>query len=134
MDLLLISDKNNSHYVYIKDFNEFMCNKIKCRNKKHFCRYRSQCFSSEKTLTEHKEVFLKINFKQTVNLKIITNSQLLQIYADLVCDVKKVKSSDKSSDRGDNASQTEKYQDYIPCSFAYNVFCVEDKFSKPIVL
>ena len=34
MDLLLISDENNSHYVYIKDFNRFMCNKTKCRNKK----------------------------------------------------------------------------------------------------
>ena len=35
MDLLLISDENNSHYVYIKDFNRFMCNKTKCRNKKN---------------------------------------------------------------------------------------------------
>ena len=26
MDLLLISDKNKSHYVYIKDFNRFVCN------------------------------------------------------------------------------------------------------------
>ena len=32
MDLLLISDKNKSHYVYIKDFDRFMCNKTK--NKK----------------------------------------------------------------------------------------------------
>ena len=142
MDLLLINYENNSHYVYIKDFKEFMCNKVKCRNKKHFCRYRLQCFSSENVLTEHKEVFFKINLKQTVKLKSSSikfknyHKQLaapLKIYADLVCDVKKVKNSDKSSDRGDNASQTEKYQDYIPCSFAYNVFCVEDKFSQPIV-
>ena len=27
LDLLLISDKNKSHYVYIKDFNRFMCKK-----------------------------------------------------------------------------------------------------------
>ena len=27
MDLLLITDKNKSHYVYIKDFNRFMCDK-----------------------------------------------------------------------------------------------------------
>ena len=27
MDLLLITDKNKPHYVYIKDFNRFMCNK-----------------------------------------------------------------------------------------------------------
>ena len=29
MDLLLVSNENKSHYVYIKDFNRFMCNKEK---------------------------------------------------------------------------------------------------------
>ena len=68
MDLSMISDENKSHYVYIKDFNRFMCNKTKYKNKKHFCRYCLQCFSSEKVLTEHKEVCLKTNGKQTVKL------------------------------------------------------------------
>ena len=36
MDLLLISDENISHYVYIKDFNRFMCNKTKSKNKFFF--------------------------------------------------------------------------------------------------
>ena len=36
MELLLTSDEIKSHYVYIKDFNRFMSNKTKCRNKKHF--------------------------------------------------------------------------------------------------
>ena len=34
MDLLLITDESESHYVYIKDFNRFMCNKTKNKNKK----------------------------------------------------------------------------------------------------
>ena len=29
LDLLLITDENKSDYVYIKDFNWFMCNKTK---------------------------------------------------------------------------------------------------------
>ena len=29
MDLLLIRDESKYHYVYIKDFNRFMCNKTK---------------------------------------------------------------------------------------------------------
>ena len=36
MDLLMISNKNKSHYVYIKDLNRFMCNKTK--SKQYFCR------------------------------------------------------------------------------------------------
>ena len=39
MDLLLITDDNKSHYVYIKDFNKFMCNKTKQKNEKKFSRY-----------------------------------------------------------------------------------------------
>ena len=46
MDLLLINDENKSHSVYIKDFNKFMFNKTKNKNKKHFYRYCLQCFSS----------------------------------------------------------------------------------------
>ena len=36
-DLLLRSDKNKSHYVYIKDFDRFMCDKTKNKNKTYFC-------------------------------------------------------------------------------------------------
>ena len=43
-DLLLINDENKSHYVYIKDFNKFMFNKTKHKNKKHFFRCCIQCF------------------------------------------------------------------------------------------
>ena len=33
-----------------------------------------------------------------------------------------------------NGSYTEKYQDHIPCSFAYRLVCVDNKFSKKVVL
>ena len=46
----MITNENKSHYVYIKDFNRFMCNKAKCKNRKHFCKYCLQCFSSEQTV------------------------------------------------------------------------------------
>ena len=53
-----------------------------------------------------------------------------KIYGDFECNVKRVKSR---SDRGDNVSYTEKYQDHFSCSFAYKDLCVDDKFRKPIV-
>ena len=71
MHLLLISDKNKSHYVYIKDFNKFMYNKTKCRTKEYYSRYCLQCFSSELVLIEHKETCLKINDKQSIKLKVV---------------------------------------------------------------
>ena len=50
MDLLLKTNANKSHYLYVKDFNRFMCNNTKNKNKRYFYRYCLQCFSSEKVL------------------------------------------------------------------------------------
>ena len=48
MNLLLITDENKSHYVYLKDFNIVMCNK-KIRKKKHFYGYFLQFLVVKKT-------------------------------------------------------------------------------------
>ena len=32
--LLMITEEGRSHYVYIKEFNRFMCNETKCKSKK----------------------------------------------------------------------------------------------------
>ena len=97
MDLLLISDENKSHYVYIKDFNRFMCNKTKNRNKKYFFKCCLQCFSSEKDLIVHGENCLIINGKQSVKVKsgsIRSKNYFKQlpapfkIYADFECILK----------------------------------------------
>ena len=50
MNLLIIPDKIKSHYVCIKYFNKLMFNEVKNKNKKHFCKYCLQCFSSKKIL------------------------------------------------------------------------------------
>ena len=69
MDLLLISNEFKSHYVYIKDFDRFLFNKTKNKNKKYFSRNSLQCFSSEEVLIEHKQECLIINGKQNVKLE-----------------------------------------------------------------
>ena len=58
IDLLLLIDKNKSHYVYIKDFDRFMFHKTKNKNKKYFCKSCLQCFSGKNVLTKFKEVCL----------------------------------------------------------------------------
>ena len=115
-----------------------MCNKTKCRTKNHFCRYCLQCFSSEKLLLEHKEICLKINGKQRVKLRSGTINVkshfkqivvLFKIYVDFESILKWIKRNKKN-----NASSTEKYQNHIPGSFSYKVVCIDNRFSKPVVL
>ena len=104
--MLIISNEIKSYCVCIKDFNKFMFDKTKNKNKKHFCKFCLQCFSSETVLVEHKEICLKINGKQTVKLK----SGFIQfknysrqippsfkIYADFEGILKSVKSNEKTS-------------------------------------
>ena len=69
MDLLLLTDNDKSHYVYIKDFDRFMFHKTKNKNKKWFCKICLHCFSSEIVLIKHKENSLSINGKQPVKLE-----------------------------------------------------------------
>ena len=69
IDLLLLINDDQSHYVYIKDFNTFMFHKTKNKNKKWFCKSCLQCFSSENILTKHKEDCLYISGQQSINLE-----------------------------------------------------------------
>ena len=69
MDLLLLTDNDKSHNVYIKDFDRFMFHKTKNKNKKWFWKSCLQCFSSENVLIKHNENCLSINGKQSVKLE-----------------------------------------------------------------
>ena len=49
-----------------------------------------------------------------------------KIYADFECNLRGVQSYE--------GSYTRKYQDHVSCSFACKVVCVDDRFTKPIVV
>ena len=66
MDLLLATDGDKSHYVYMKDFDRFMFRKTKNKNKTYFCKSCLQCFSNKNVFTEHKKVCLSINGAESV--------------------------------------------------------------------
>ena len=121
--------------MYIKDFDRFMFHKTKNKNKKYFCKSYLQSFSSKNVLIEHKKVFLSINGAQSVRIKEgITKfknyfKQIpvpLEVYADFECNLE--------SDESYEGSYSKKYQDHIPCSFAYKPICVDDKSTKSIVV
>ena len=69
MDLLLLTENDKSHYVYIKDLNRSMFHKTKNKNKKWFCKSCLKCFSSENVLIKDKENCLSITGKQSVKLE-----------------------------------------------------------------
>ena len=86
-------------------------------------------------MTEHKEVSLSINGTQSVRLEkgaIEFKNYFKQIpvpfkvYADFEYNLKNVESYEDSFSK--------KYQDHVPCSFAYKLLCVDNKFTKPLIV
>ena len=135
IDLLLLIEDDKLHYVYINDFNKFIFHQTKNKNKKWFCKSCLQCFSSKNVLIKHKEDCLSINGVQSVNveegiIKFENYSKQLpvpfKICADFECNLQDTEIYEGSC--------TKKYHYHIPCSYAFKVVCIDDRFSKPVVV
>ena len=134
MNLLLLNDDDKSHFMCTSKILIDLCF-TKQKQKKWFCRSCLQCFSNESVLIKHKQNCLSTNDKQSVKLEkgIIEFENYFKqipvpfkIYADFECNLRSVESYE--------GSYTKKYQDHIPCSFAYKVVCVDDRSTKRIVV
>ena len=150
MNLLLIIEDEKKHYVLIKDFNAFMYNQSKHKERKHFCMYCLQCFSSERILANHVNNCLTINGAQAINmpkqgeniLKFNNFHKQLPvpfvIYADFEAITKKVqgcRQSEEMEDEKNKTSYTEAYQTHEDCGYGYKlVCCYDDKYSKDICI
>ena len=135
--LIYVSDQKSENsmdlLLVIEVFDRFMFHKTKNKNEKQFCQSCLQCFSNKNVLTEHKRDCLSINGVQSVRLEkgILKFENYFKqipapfkIYADFEFNLEGVEIYEDS--------YSKKYQDHHPCSFAYKVVCIEDKFSKPI--
>ena len=141
MEVLYIVDGEKQHYVYMKNFNRFMHNFTKHRERKHFCMYCLKCFYSNRRLEKHKADCRVINGVQAIRLpscqlkdgKWIKPSVSFEnhhkqaplpfaIYADFERNLEKVSGCTPSG----KTSYTNQYQKHIPVSFGYKVVCHHD--------
>ena len=140
MELLLITEDENKHYVLIKDFNRFMYNQTKHEHKKHFCMHCLQCFSSEEVLNNHKNNCIQVNGEQAIKMPDKNNNTLkfnnfhkqqpvpFVIYADFEAITEKISGCQPNN----NKSFTDAYQKHTDCGFGYKVVCCyDDKYSQP---
>ena len=140
MELLLITEGENKHFVLIKDFNKFMFRQTKHEHRKYFCMYCLQCFSREDVLTEHKSNCILINGKQAIKMpekgdKVYFKNHHKQqavpfvIFADFEALTEKMQGCQPNN----NKSYTVEYQRHTDCGFGYKVVCCyDDKYSKPV--
>ena len=148
MNLLSITKDEKRYYVLIKDFDKFMYNQSKHKERKHFCMYCLQCFSSENILAKHTSNCLTINGKEAINMpKKVENILKFNNFhkqlpvpfitcTDFEAITKKVqgcRQSEEMEKEKEKKSYTKAYQTHEDRGYEYKVVCCyKDKYSKPI--
>ena len=141
MNLLLITENENKHYVLIKDFNKYMYDITKHKERKHFCMYCLQHFTSERVLNNHTENCIQLNGAQAIKMPTKDDNILkfnnahkqipvpFVIYADFEAITEKIHGCQPNDDK----SYTEAYQRHTDCGYGYKVVCCyDDKYTKPV--
>ena len=126
LKVLLISNGEKSHYVFIKDFNRLMYSKTKHKDRKHFCMSCLQNFTTKEILNNHRERCLLINETQAVKYETGTikfknfDKQIpipFKIYADTECLLKRIDIKE--------GKYTKLYQKHIPNSIGAKLVCTD---------
>ena len=124
LNLLLITKKGKSHYVFI------MFSRTKHKDKKHHCMSCLQSFTTEEVLSNHKKQCLFINGFQAVKYESGTmkftnyNKQipiLFKIYTDKECFLKRINSYE--------GEHTIKYQEHIANSIDAKLVHIDNRFT-----
>ena len=132
LNVLLISNEEKSHYVFIKDFNRLMYSKTKHKDRKHFCMSCLQNFTTKEILNNHRERCLSINGAQATiyekgTIKFKNFDKLIpipfKIYADSECFLKKTNI--------DLSEHTKLYQKHIANSMGAKLVCIDNRFTLP---
>ena len=134
LNVLLISNEEKSHYVFIKDFNRLMYSEVKTKNqhKKHFCMSCLQNFTTKEILNNHRERCLLINETQAVKYETgiikFKNYEkqipiVFKIYADAECLLKRINISE--------GRYTKLYQKHILNSIDAKLVWIDNRFTLP---
>ena len=135
--MLLISNEEKSHYVFVKDFNRLMYSEAKTKNqhKKHFFMSCLQNFTTKKILNNNRERCLLINDTQVVKyetgiIKFKNYEKLIpipfKIYADTESLLKRINISE--------GKYTKLYQKHIPNSIGAKLVSIDNRFTSPTII
>ena len=134
LNVLLISNEEISHHIFIKDFNRLIYLEVKTKNahKKHFCMSCLQNFTTKEILNNHKKQCLLINGTQVT---IYENGKIkfknfdkqipipFKIYADTECLLRRIDTP--------SGKNTKLYQKHTPKSIGAKSVCIGDRFTLP---
>ena len=141
IDLLFITNEENQHYCWIKNFSRLVSvQESKYNGAAYFCKRYLNKFTSPEKLSEHIEICKEIsackievpkpgetitfqNYKKSIRVPFV-------IYADFEAVTEKIDSATPNPEK----SYTKKYQKNTPSGFCYYVKCEgEENYAEPVV-
>jgi len=142
VDLLYIIDDNTSHYCFVNNFNRLMHSYNKDNNKKFFCKYCLHAFSRQELLEDHVTDCFAINGTQKTSLpsekdktlEFVNHKKQLKVPFIIYADFESITEPIHIAESDPQKSQTCGYQLHTPCSFAYKVVCIDNKYTQDCVL
>ena len=135
LNVLLISNEEKSHYVFIKDFNRLMYPRTTHKDKKHFYMSCLQNFPTKQVFNNNIDRCLLINDTQAVKyetgiIKFKNYEKQIpipfKIYADTECFLKRIDI--------DEGKYTKLYQKHIPNSIGAKLVCIDNRFTLPTII
>ena len=139
INLLITSNEDTNHYIWIKDFNKLNAKVTKNEKRKYFCYHCLHHFPRQKLLDDHKSDCIVINKSQATKLPnkgTFTSFRSLGktigvpfvIYADLESLLIPIQGPTKNPIK----SYSFKKNEHKPCSYGYKTVCsLDDKLSSP---
>ena len=154
IDLLVTSNAETKHYIWIRNFNRLCARVTTDTAKKYFCKHCIQHFPSDDRLAKHMIDCVVLTKCQAIEMPAeeeITKFRSLRetvkipfvIYADLESLLEKLNDIQSTSSQlkiltelesaiSTEQDKTEKLQKHIACSYGFKVVCCYDKsMSKP---
>ena len=127
INLILLSNKNNHHYCWIKNMSALTASQInKSKGKRHVCKYCCNSFPKEVSLqkhveycSKHKTVGVRMPKKGTI-LDFKDHHRKMRVPFVVYADFEAFTSSISTCSPSDDKSYTKQYQKHTPCGFSYS--------------
>ena len=142
VDLLWLTNEENSHYCLIKDLDRFLSRTKTHQSKMHFCCYCLHAFTKEESKQEHIKNCSR-HEAQRIELPVEGRNDILEfqeyektlkvpfaIYADFETLVTKVDTCQPDPD----CSASTPVSKLEVCGFGYKVVCEDAQYTKPSVI
>ena len=140
INLLLLSNKETSHYCWIKNMSALTASQYnKHKGKRFVCDYCCNSFQREESLqkhekycSNHKAVRVKMPEKGT-KLVFENHNRKMRVPFVVYADFEALPEGISTCQPSDSDSYTNKYQKHKPCGFCYYIKCFNDELFPPVL-